>query len=485
MPKRIEEPFTRVPEVPAEILNPTGLVGEVASFIYKNSYVPNKLVAYCGAICSLSYFMGARYRTPDGVYPGIYCILLGRTGSGKDSAFRGIRDLVKGLASYIRSKDPSLLLLRKGIVQKLSTRQGIEDLLSGMDTRPDLLVEIDEIGKFLQIASRSGGTNDYAKSFSSLLVEMYNSNAMHFRNLSEAGSKKGARLDVIDHPSLTIMGATNMMSLTNGIGVEQIYDGFINRFMWFDIDLVKEEIPLTSTSFDPGEGLLDKLYKIAKIKGIGSSQLRSLKPNVIKYAEGAQELFVKYDRHVRSDEGAKTEKQLAFATRVALQAKKLATIYAICENRKNPIITFEMAEQSLVIAHWCSEKVSETINENIVDENISNIIQEVKVFLDTYSSKKCGISLMSLNDISSYRAARSQTKAEIRTEFLNAHGDVYTLKEIPTPGKGINPKVFFRIVRNRYPVATSYRRLNHLKKKQGTHDMIIVLSPEQIQGIRA
>ena len=92
-------------KIPKAITNPSGILGELTNLFYANSYVPNKLVAYCSAVTALSMIMGGRYRTPDNVKPGLYISIVGKTGIGKNSAYSNLDSLFEQLISYGANKD--------------------------------------------------------------------------------------------------------------------------------------------------------------------------------------------------------------------------------------------------------------------------------------------------------------------------------------------------------------------------------------------
>jgi Protein of unknown function (DUF3987) len=463
-------------EIPSEILTPGGLVGEIAEFIYANSYVPNRIVAYCGAICALSYVMGARYRTPDDVYPGLYTVLVGKTGSGKDSAFRMVKRIIKQLVFLHSEKDMSMLRLRRGVTQKISTRQGIEDKLCDMDERPDLFIEMDEIGRFLQGTDR----NEQSKSFCSLLVEQYNSDALHLRNLSDGANKK-ARPTVIDYPSMTVLGASNMTSIANGVGYELVEDGFINRFMWFDIDSMREDIRDSHRIADPPESLLNKLAKIGRIKGIGSNQRRVLEYEPVVYAAGAEKVFGDYDRQIREDEEAQ-DRDLAFKTRVALQAKKLATVYAVAKSKKQPVITVGMAEAAVRVADWCATRTIEVISQNVTDDRVYKIIKDIKAYLDRTINSDVGCNLITLVNVPTYHKAKGIIKHEIRTEFFEQYGSEYGSLVLGAKRAGRKTTVIYKLSKGSRCKMTRFLTINP-NLPEGKKKVMHLLSSEQLQQI--
>lgn len=463
--------------IPDEILKPKGLVGEIADYIHTNSYVPNRIVSYCGAICTMSYLMGARYRTPDDIFPGLYTILIGKTGSGKDSAFKLVKRMIKQLVYLKGEKDLSMHKLRKGVTQKISTRQGIEDKLCDMDERPDLFIEMDEVGRFLQNNER----NEHGRSFCSLLVEQFNSDSLHLRNLTEGPNKK-ARPAVIDYPSFTVLGASNMMSIANGVGVELIADGFINRFLWFNIDQMQEPIRDSHVIVEPSMGLLNSLSKLTRIKGPGSGARRMTQCNLVKYADGAEKVFGDYDRMIRADDKF-SENDLAFHTRVALQAKKLAIVYAVGEDRKNPIITVENAKQALGVARWCTLSTVEIINENIMDDRVYEVIKDIKAYLDRTVSSTIGCSIVSLINVPSYHRAKGIIKRDIQNEFFEIYGSQYGILTLAAHRAGRKTQVIYRLSKGEKCKMTHYLVLNrNLEKDQ--RERKFALTDEQLQQIQ-
>ena len=74
---------------------PTGFAGELAHFIYHNSYMPVKEVAITATLALLAGVCGRAYLTHTSKDLALYIILVARSGIGKDGIHEGIPKLIQ------------------------------------------------------------------------------------------------------------------------------------------------------------------------------------------------------------------------------------------------------------------------------------------------------------------------------------------------------------------------------------------------------
>jgi hypothetical protein len=424
---------------PEEIKNPVGVIGEVAEHIYNNSFVPNRMSAYCAALAFMNLIIGARYKTPDGLTGGLYLALIGPTGCGKDIAFSSVDDMVTELVYYGTDKNATLRDLETSTIAKASSREGIEDTLSGQTYRPDILIQLDELGKFAQEGIL--GKGEKARAIATMLTEMYGKRKFIRRKLSTAGQKKvGNESNVIKNFSVTAIGATNLESLTNGIRVEQIYDGFLNRFLFFNLESTMEPGRRNLQVNEISIKLLKKVFKIAT-RGIKESGIEVdgalaviTKQTIVSYTEEALDVFHAVDTRIRMHE--KQTMDRAFKIRIAMHSKKLAICMAVAKNLKKPLINENIARRAVSVVEYCNNTMIELLRDNIVDDNMKRVLKQMYELLHSKTSAKTGMMVSCFYSIPSYALATKMRRQDLDDQFEGHYTHTFQLIKVKRPGKG-------------------------------------------------
>lgn len=124
-------------------LQPSGLLGGIADYIYQVAYLPNRYVALAGAIAMLAGIAGRAFNTSTGTGLNQYLILLGRSGMGKEAAAHGASRLCASLAS----------LAAKDVIYGYMGPAGIaspQALMRHLPIQPSLWSNLGEIAFWLQ-----------------------------------------------------------------------------------------------------------------------------------------------------------------------------------------------------------------------------------------------------------------------------------------------------------------------------------------------
>ncbi len=432
-------------KLPRCIRKPDGLIGELAEYFYEAAYVPNRVIAYVTALVFMTTIMGGRYRTDrDDVSPGLYISLIGASGIGKDSVYRSIDELINKMVNEVwdNPKRDDIRLLQHYRISKKSSIEGIEDHLVFLKDRPNIVITIDEMGIFMQ-----GYKQDKVANMVELLTEHFNSKTFPIRNLSKRGKGKSGSSDVeiipnIQYPCISLVGASTMGSLVDGIGIEHLRNGFLGRILWFNIDEFTEKTRLKQQQVVVGRELMSKVLNVAKIKGFKNdpSLLRVEKPIVVTYEESGWHQYWQLDNDIRL--GMKDEEERLFKNRVPLQAKKIAIAMAVGKNRRSPVITEKIAADSLELALFSAELMIKAAQTNIVDSNESEVVNKMKRYLDERVSVKKATTRGSLTGLASYR--KSKNKDRLWADFFELYGDDYNAVRVILTPRGRPTEIIYK-----------------------------------------
>lgn len=417
-------------KLPKCMAKPTGLVAEIALYNYQNMIIPNRTVAYMSAITTISVLMGGRYRGLDGTMAGLCITYIGKTGSGKNSAYNLPDKVFEALAAYKGKKDDSLHLLTYCSTGKISTREGIEDKLKAMNKRPDLIFPIDEMGRFIQDSRRMNNTK--AKDLVTLIMDSYGDSKIQLRSLAKPKAEdSGSDPRAIYFPTINVVGATTKSTLMDGITTEQLYDGFMNRFLWFEIDLWETKMTRGFKETPPEKSTLKKLYRIAHIKmgGADPAIWRAENPTYVKFSHEADEYIYDLDDSIRN--GNMNEKDRAFYIRTALQLKKIAMVFAVADNPEKPQVTLTMAKDAHGIIVHSNQTILDTCTENLVEDKMKRILTNMKEWLDKNTSKKTATTRASMYALSDFNNCQKGltgfSRTDVFKEFMLQYEEEYEI----------------------------------------------------------
>lgn len=217
-------------KTPYHLLNPPGILGEVARWIGATSRKPQPQFDVQGAIAFCATVMGRRYRTDQNNWPSLYLLNIGKSASGKEHAKWAVEKLLEAcdLANLI---GPSSYTSNSGV-------------LSALHGQPSHITIIDEFGKVLEAASIKN--NARANSALTCLMEVWArcDGTMRPQGYSTFGMDEKAAKMMRDrsvcNPALTILGMTTPDTFFDAIGSAAARDGFLNRLLIVESDIGRQ-----------------------------------------------------------------------------------------------------------------------------------------------------------------------------------------------------------------------------------------------------
>lgn len=204
---------------PEQLPWPPGFAGQLANFIYQNSYLAIPEVAISATLGLLAGVCGRAFETPTKKDLALYIILVARSGIGKDGIHDGIPKLISladipGAEHFIRQQDfasgPALhkaLLMQPGF---LNLQGEFGRKLKGMSNLNNAPMQ----------ELRTVMTNAYAKDF--LEGKAYSSSEK---------SLLGVRW-----PALSFLGETTPGTFSESQTPDMMEDGFMSRFFIITYD---------------------------------------------------------------------------------------------------------------------------------------------------------------------------------------------------------------------------------------------------------
>jgi hypothetical protein len=223
------EGMPEAPKAPAGIglealTYPRGLLGHATQYVYETARLPSRWLSLTAALAALAKGTDRRVLGPTGNGTVLWQLLVAETGAGKQHALNCIRMLLRamGLEDCIAAGG-------------LSSVQAVQEILEGMTAddagNPNVLIPIDEVGGWLKMLS-SGGQAGNVTEIPGELQKLWGlSGQMEWMGFK----RRGKSMRSVMGPAFSLYGESTVEKLVRTLTLEQIQNGFVNRFLLFDI----------------------------------------------------------------------------------------------------------------------------------------------------------------------------------------------------------------------------------------------------------
>jgi hypothetical protein len=331
-PKPIAEDPGLLPE---RLLRCPGFIAEVMDHCMDCAPYPNVVMAFCGAVSLMALLAGRRVRDPGDNRTNLYLLGLAHSAAGKDWPRKlNVRILQEvGMANCVG--------------ERFASGEGIQDALS---LTPSMLFQTDEIDTLLQSMSKTHDARH--EQLMATLLTMYSSANSVYPMRRKAGKEAAG---IINQPNLVIFGTAIPNHYYAALSERMLTNGLFARMLIFEcgkrgagqepkIRPVPESVVETARwweDFRPGAGNLVDWNP---------------RPVIVPHDEGATDLFVaarcSAEAEYEKAEAANDSVGTTVWGRVSEQARKLALLYAVSRNCRNPIIDAESARWGIeVVEH--------------------------------------------------------------------------------------------------------------------------------------
>lgn len=193
---------------------PPGNAGIIAQFLYYDSYLPIREVAIIGTLGLLAGICGRAYTTPTGKDLGLYLILVGKSGIGKDAIHEGVPKLIQ-----VTSIPQAQYFIR------------VTDFASGPALHKELLMHPGFLwlqGEFgRKLKSIAMPTNMPMQELRTVMTNAYSKESLEGKSYSDATHS----LESVKWPALSFLGETTPETFTAAMTPDMMEDGFMSRFL--------------------------------------------------------------------------------------------------------------------------------------------------------------------------------------------------------------------------------------------------------------
>jgi hypothetical protein len=212
-----EEEKDDVSALPAEILDPPGLVGDIARWIIDTAPCYQPLFAVGAALTLCGALFGRKVKDEYDTRTNLYGLCIGQSSSGKDYPQKAIMRILAAAGEAAE----------KMIAKEVTSDAAI---MSALGLYPVRLFVWDEVGHFFT-NMKGGKDGSYMKTIRPMLLQLYSSaNLDKFKGKQMASKEEAAS---VEFPHVCIWGATSPDILYSDMTKGEITDGFIGRFLTF------------------------------------------------------------------------------------------------------------------------------------------------------------------------------------------------------------------------------------------------------------
>lgn len=334
--------FENVPDAEYDWTMPPGLLGDIASFIYRSAPRPVKEIALAGAIGMLSGICGRAYNV-SGTGLNQYILILAGTGTGKEAVASGIDKLMR----YIKLKCPAAL----DFIGPTEIASG-QALIKYLVKHPCFVSIVGEFGLMLQsmCAYNANGSQIMLRK---KLLELYNKSGEKDVLQPTIYSEKEKNTQIVHSPSFSLLGESTPESYYAGLDETMISQGLLPRFM--GVEYLGPRPPLNPhhQTVEPTDDLITRLADLCANCLMMAQNNRTLHITLDKEAQRFADEFERVTTSNINKSDIVVAKELW--NRAHLKMLKLSGLIALGINMYEPVITLECVK-------WAHTLVERDVN---------------------------------------------------------------------------------------------------------------------------
>lgn len=316
--------------MPSPLEFPPGIIGDMATWIFKTAYIPMAESALVAALGYAAGLIGRGFHI-NGLGLNQYIVLIADSGEGKEGGKKGIR----AIHNRVYQKVPASM-----------NAIGSSDFSAGVS----MVKELAEFPCMLGVAGEIGVTlrgmldpraNQNIKDLKRALTDAWSESGPHGLLNGRKYSDKSKNGGDVRRPCLSIIGESVPSHFYGALSVDVINDGFIPRWIVYEHSGAQADVNRDGW-FEPDESLIERLSDlyVASKTVQDSNQMTE-----VKFATDAKKAFHKFEDSVRAKaRSMPTEHPLkAILNRTNEKALKVAGLLAATINPHQPVVSLEVA----------------------------------------------------------------------------------------------------------------------------------------------
>jgi hypothetical protein len=373
---RIDKPII---DSSPDVKLPTGLVGEIASFIYASAPRPVKEVALAGAIGLMAGICGRAYNI-SGTGLNQYVLFLASTGTGKEAAAQGINKIMDTVRFTIPTSNsfigPSEIASGAALFKHLAnTSQSFVSMLGEFGLRLE------------QMASPKASGAEV--SLRRMFLDLYNKSGQAQVLHQSVYSDKANNTSSVQSPAFSVLGESTPERFYGALNEDMISEGLLPRFLIIEY---KGKRPINNEGHDAitvPHKLTDKLGSlIAHCESINKDAMR--KPLSVETSIEAKRLLSDFDKYA-DDKINNSDKEVVkqLWNRAHMKVLKIAALLAVGENMVYPQISLDNFNYAANLVQADIDNITAKFDSGLIGGNSFELKQhaELKRIAHEYATK--------------------------------------------------------------------------------------------------
>lgn len=325
-----EAPIARA----SSIVNPPGLVGEIADFIFAAAPRPVHEIAFVGALGLVAGVAGRTFNV-SGTGLNQYLMLIAPTGTGKEAISRGVSKLMTAAAAAPNNVPSAPDYIGPGEIRSDAA------LLKWIAAKPCILSIAGEFGlRLKQMAAPNASGHEIG--LKKVMLDLYNKSGAGEVLNPMAYADKDKNTSAINSPSFTMIGESTGHRFFGALDENMVTEGLLPRFTVIEYDGPRPPLNEHHAWIIPNDGLLEKLKRLIAFCTQAQAAGTVIPVEMTPDAKVRFDQFDKYcDARINANRNAI---EAEFWTRAHVKAMKLAATVAVGINFEMPTIDIHCCE---------------------------------------------------------------------------------------------------------------------------------------------
>ncbi|MDB5388936.1 MAG: Bifunctional primase/polymerase [Planctomycetaceae bacterium] len=340
-----------------------GLLRQVIEYNLSGAHVPQPNLAAAGAVALCGAVFGRKVTDDEGTRTNIYCIGLSPSGGGKERA-RHVNKKILRLADMLH-------------LIPVETVASATAIMSALDVSPSMLLQQDEIGKFLEAIKAAKNSPHMAEIIATFLF-LYTSSSETYGGKGYADNTK---TKPIHNPNLCLYGTGVPDGVWGSLTSESLTDGLVARILfWETPDYFPNPKRFPSQS-DPPSELIETIINWGNYcPGIGNMKGQKgqyPQPRRLFDAPQVNDLFWEKRLQFTDFQRANTP-GAGLWSRAYEKARKLALIYECSRNFDATEINRDSAEWGLGLSEHLTRRTIQQAKNQVSDNHSQKSINRIR-----------------------------------------------------------------------------------------------------------
>lgn len=411
-------------QVPQHLLHvPVDMLEALAHWMEGFSREPQRQITVQGTLALASVLCSRIYCSTEANTSSLYLMTLAGTGVGKNYVKTAIQQ-------FLTETGQASLLSGAG-----NTSAGA--VFSALFDSPSHIQITDEIGKHLQTASKQ--SNGQMKEAFTTLTEAYSSTTgmlipKNYSIIHLTGEQRKQQPKKIVHwPAISVLGMATPGQVYENLSIREIEDGFLNRFIVVEACLPQStkrptnRIPVMDWMKQWVDGLRNPDLSGKSLQGLDTAYDQQPIPIDVTFATGVLDLFDEYQNQLKAREKAGEFILPDLTRRYTENAMRLATLLAVSDTPKQPVITRKLAQWALDYVSFYGQAFMDAVSTKVADTEFHRLYLAVKTLIE-----RAGVQGLTERELSQRSRTFAATAPHLRTQALEALIREDLIKQVST-----------------------------------------------------